>query len=142
MVECTCFCYIFSGGKFYFVTVDNTKGSYKVPTVFIDEESGNPDDLLIDEMGKLGLKIDRSKLVPFEQDVETKKLALFAKTVVTENMVKGLSVVGIESLFNNVSREQFKSFIKLLSIMKKSEGFVMTEISFFQKMADLRENEK
>lgn len=138
MINCTCYCYFFYGEKLYFVVTDQSKGNQKVPVVMVDENSGNSEEMLISEIRGLGLMTSLDRLVPFEKDVEKKTATFFVKTVIVGDGPKGMSLSSVGDLFNNICREQFRSFVKLLSIMKKSGEFLKTEIDFFQKMEELR----
>ena len=138
MVECTCFCYVFYDGKFYFVVTDTAKGNHKVPVVQVNENVGDPEGMLVSEIKRFGLLADRNRLVRFEENTANKTATFFMKSVVETEVVKGMSVSSVEDLFNNICRDQFKSFILLLSKMKRSGEFVNTEIEFFRKMEELR----
>jgi hypothetical protein len=44
----------------------------------------------------------------------------------------------VEDLFDNICREQFKDFLKLLAIMHDSGEFLKTELPLFKKIEECR----
>jgi hypothetical protein len=120
--------------KIYFVITDKIIANYKVPVIAVNE-SLDSKGMLLSGIKNLGVSASPDKLVCFDLDNGKKKAAFFMKSLGIE---KEIYAVSVEDLFDNICREQFKDFLKLLAIMHDSGEFLKTELPLFKKIEECR----